>query len=477
MLDDAAAPTGDVDGPRINPYTPFPSFGTWLERNFESTVVDRYAVQHEALKSEVTAEQAAEAARIATTWAAVNTGAIEGLYQVDRGFTYSVAVSSVAWQEIKLQKGESVAEHIADAVRAYDYVLDAATGAHPVTQLWFRELHEIVTASQDAYTVITGVGPQEQALPKGKYKEHPNNPLRLEDGVIHSYAPPGDTPPEMARLVEELTGEKFRRAHPVLQAAYAHYAFVCIHPFADGNGRVARAVASLYLYRSYSLPLVIFADQKADYIDALEAADEGQPELFVRFISERVIDTVGMVRDQTLTAAVPDVEQQIEALRPLLLGEAGLPHQEIDSITLRLIEVFRAALEKAISEKTLGDPLRAGHQFYSGGLTYPPPKNYRRVPGDSSGVRIEVAVQPPAPVSQHRDYFSATRLPDADTATFAVFRGDGTPLLEASVRDTHPTIAQALVFRAEVVALREFRELVGEVSNAGAVALRKAGYL
>jgi Fic family protein len=53
----------------------------------------------------------------------------------------------------------------------------------------------------------------------------------------------------MARLVAELGSERFIKAHPIAQASYTHYCLAAIHPFADGNGRVARAVASTYLYR------------------------------------------------------------------------------------------------------------------------------------------------------------------------------------------------------------------------------------
>jgi Fic family protein len=53
----------------------------------------------------------------------------------------------------------------------------------------------------------------------------------------------------------------------------AHYAFVAIHPFADGNGRVARALASVFTYRAYSVPVLILAESRNDYLTNLEAAD------------------------------------------------------------------------------------------------------------------------------------------------------------------------------------------------------------
>jgi Fic family protein len=64
-----------------------------------------------------------------------------------------------------------------------------------------------------------------------------------KDGTIHAYAPVEVTGPEMHRLINELQTTEFEEADYVLQASYAHYALVSIDPFADGNGRVARALA------------------------------------------------------------------------------------------------------------------------------------------------------------------------------------------------------------------------------------------
>jgi Fic family protein len=478
MSDDALTQAAEAVEPAVEPYRPFASFSDWLTRPYDGGTVAQFVDQLADMKQALTPEQLKNAVRIATNWAAVNTGAIEGLYQVDRGFTYSVAVSTAVLQEIQAQKGDSVADHIADAVRAYDFVLDAATGSHPLTEVWIRELHEIVTASQEKYTVITAVGPQEHDLPKGEYKRYPNNPYNFGSNAIHSYASPDDTPPEMSRFIEVLRSAEFDAAHPVVQAAYAHYAFVCVHPFADGNGRVARALSAMYLYRAYGLPLVIFSDQKADYIDALEFADRGDPSSFVRFVGERVIDTIGMIREQVLAAAIPDIDTQLEALRPLLLGEDGLAHGEIDAITQRLLDVFGTALEKQVSDQVLKEPLTARVQRYGGGLSIGQlPPGYRTVPGNSSFVSLQVGVNPPANVTATRHYYAATRLPGVEAPHFAIYRADGALVLEAYLRETHPTIAQALVFRADTSALREFRVLVAEASAAAAAALRQAGYL
>jgi Fic family protein len=51
-----------------------------------------------------------------------------------------------------------------------------------------------------------------------------------------------------------------RDIHPILKAGIAHYQFVTIHPFMDGNGRTARAIATLVLYQNgFDLKRFLFA--------------------------------------------------------------------------------------------------------------------------------------------------------------------------------------------------------------------------
>ena len=293
-------------------YRPFPAFTDWAPRGFDSRVVDRSAELLATAKSTATEEDLAKAVSVATRSAAVDTGAIEGLYTVDRGFTKTIATQGAAWQNALAARGETVRRAIEDALNAYDYVLDATTSAVAISEKWIRELHAVICASQGTYTVHTQHGTEQRPLPKGTYKTMPNSPTNLSTGAVHSYASVADTGPEMARLMQELGSRDFMAAHPVIQAAYAHYAFVCVHPFTDGNGRVARALASVYLYRSPGVPLVIYADQRSDYLDALEAADAGDSAPFTTFVEQRTIDTIGMVR--VSLRRVPPARESVESI-------------------------------------------------------------------------------------------------------------------------------------------------------------------
>ena len=71
---------------------------------------------------------------------------------------------------------------------------------------------------------------------------------------------------------------------PALVSAVAADA---IHPFADGNGRAARAVASIPLYRSVGVPLVVTPRSRRAYLNSLEIYDREGPGTLVDFVFHR----------------------------------------------------------------------------------------------------------------------------------------------------------------------------------------------
>lgn len=74
--------------------------------------------------------------------------------------------------------------------------------------------------------------------------------------------------------------------HPVEFAAQLHKRFVFIHPFKDGNGRVARLLMNLALIQDGYLPAIVPPILRGDYVSLLERAHRDDRE-FVEFIAER----------------------------------------------------------------------------------------------------------------------------------------------------------------------------------------------
>jgi Fic family protein len=96
--------------------------------------------------------------------------------------------------------------------------------------------------------------------------------VRNSKPIYMEYASPADTPQLMSRWIKEFN-RKLRSATSITKAvniyAWAHLSFVRIHPFFDGNGRIARLIANLPLLRCGHPPLLISLDRRAEYIDRL----------------------------------------------------------------------------------------------------------------------------------------------------------------------------------------------------------------
>jgi Fic family protein len=119
----------------------------------------------------------------------------------------------------------------------------------------------------------------------GGWRTDETGPMQVVSGAagrekVHFEAPAAKRlPAEMKGFLDWLNAE--REKDPVIKAALAHLWFVTIHPFEDGNGRIARAIADLALARSehspqrfYSMSAQIRKERKA-YYDILERTQRG----------------------------------------------------------------------------------------------------------------------------------------------------------------------------------------------------------
>src|SRR5262249_32684259 len=98
-----------------------------------------------------------------------------------------------------------------------------------------------------------------------------------------AFAPPEQVQSEMELLLAAY--KETESEHPIIRAAWLHHRFISIHPFADGNGRVARALTLLALLQSHYAPLVVDRRQRADYIEVLEKANAGDLRPLIRFFA------------------------------------------------------------------------------------------------------------------------------------------------------------------------------------------------
>ncbi len=454
-------------------HKPFSTFEEWASRtSVDPTRWDRY---YSSLKARAQASPAAlaRAREVAKRAAALDTGAIEGLYEVDRGFTFTVAFETAAWETELAQRGEAVRPLFEAQLRAYDYVLDLATNAQPFAEAAIRKLHEVVCEAQRTYRVMTALGPQEQPLPKGIYKVLPNH-VRTRRGADHAYAPVDVTPAEMARFTEQLRTERFLSAHPVEQAAYAHYCFVAVHPFSDGNGRFARALASVFTYRAISMPILILSEQKSAYLDSLEAADGGDYQAFVDFLLARCLDTIQLVNDSLGVVSVPALNESLEGIKALYLTRGGFTHEQVDEAGKRLLayawEAFKKALPnppapKISTNAQLVDSQAPGPEAKNPGQAY-------RLLGRPQSMHVSLSSASPAQASVSvmlnvwvpRDAAGTDDLILKDAVTGALF--------SARIEEVISSVSGVLQIRLDLFAEQVIAASVAKLKDQAAAALR-----
>jgi Fic family protein len=108
-------------------------------------------------------------------------------------------------------------------------------------------------------------------------------------GSRYSLPAPAQVPALMKKFVAGMK-RNMKKLHPVERAALAHKEFVFIHPFVDGNGRVARLLMNLVLLQSGYCLAMIPPVLRSEYIQTLEKAHTDDRE-FVLLVARAVKET------------------------------------------------------------------------------------------------------------------------------------------------------------------------------------------
>lgn len=144
----------------------------------------------------------------------------------------------------------------------------------PLTQNFIRSLHH--TLLREDYKVYRNMpnGVQtDYVIHAGQYKTRPNSVI-TRYGDRFDYATPEETPGLMADLVDWYNAaEQEGKYTPVELAALFHYRYIRIHPFEDGNGRIARLLVNFILARHDYPMIVIRSRKKNEYLEALHQTD------------------------------------------------------------------------------------------------------------------------------------------------------------------------------------------------------------
>jgi prophage maintenance system killer protein len=289
----------------------------------------------------------------------VETGILERLYDLDRGTTEALVVHGFAEDLVSHSSTNIEPSRLIDILRdqeaAIQLVMDCVAKNRVLTKGLLHELHTILTRHQDTTAAVDQFGNRREIpLLKGQFKEQPNNPKR-PDGTMHEYCPPIHVDSEVENLLRWLA--EYENEDPVLLAAWFHHRFTQIHPYQDGNGRVARALTTLILLRADLLPLVVDRDLRVEYIKALEVADQKQlsalAEMFARLERNAILQALSVDADaeishqKSLTSAViGSLADKFGKRRIQKLAEL----RHVNSVAIELRAMGRNMLEESFAE-------------------------------------------------------------------------------------------------------------------------------
>lgn len=292
---------------------------------------------------------------------AIETGLIENLYVLDRGITRTLVEQGLDAIEIphnatNKQPGY-VKRLIEDQQAVVEGLLDFVGRTRELSTSYIKELHAQLTRTQDKTEAVDSAGRYvEVDLLKGEWKKLPNNPTRPDGKSIHEYCPPEHVAAEMDQLIVWHMEHMKEGVLPEVEAAWLHHRFTQIHPFQDGNGRVARALATLVFLKAEWFPLVVLNDDRMTYIDALEQADAGDLQPLMRFFASLAENNLSLALN--LNKSIVEVENMKKevfcALKQKLAEQKKMQLQN-----QKAIEYSQVIYENAqvIFEKTVNDTM------------------------------------------------------------------------------------------------------------------------
>ena len=303
-----------------------------------SGLADIWQEQREKLKGSKALNRFS--AQLQRQWA-IETGIIEGLYTIDRGVTQQLIEHGIEASLIPHGTMDGPTSAVLPMIKDHEHVIeglfDFVGHKRVLSTSYIKEVHQALTAHQETVDGIDQFGNRQKIeLLRGAWKTRPNNPSR-PDGSVHEYCPPEHVTSEMDRLVAMHLGHQAAKVPPELEAAWLHHRFTQIHPFQDGNGRVARALATLVLLRAGWFPLVVVSDEHRDeYIRSLEKADQGDLAdlvgLFARLQKQAFLRALSISEDVVSTNDFANLDAVLASVSARLQNRVAEERAEMENV-------------------------------------------------------------------------------------------------------------------------------------------------
>lgn len=249
-----------------------------------------------------------------------HSNAIEG-NQLDYGETVAFLMHGIT------AKGKTLKDHldIKGHNEAIHLLLSIVKEARGFSEVDIRTLHKMILVEPYESNAITAEGlPTKKQILLGEYKKMPNS-VKTRTGEMHYYASPEETPIKMSELMAWYNEAKENVAvHPLILAAVFHHEFVAIHPFDDGNGRMARILMNLILLQKNFPVVVVKKDDRNNYYSVLSQADNGLYIPVVQYMAECLKHSLDIylkgIRGEDIEEK-DDIDKEIALFKQSLQGD------------------------------------------------------------------------------------------------------------------------------------------------------------
>ncbi len=201
-----------------------------------------------------------------------------------------------------------------------------------------------------------------------------------EEGVFSGdrcifMAPPARLVPELMKNLFDWLNSYCNEIHPLIMSSVFHYEFVFIHPFSDGNGRMARLWHTAFLTKWNPIFEYIPIESQiekfqSEYYEAISKCDsEGNSNIFIEFILEQIDRTLSEIiqeassKDENISEYVKKLLDVMEYDTPYTLNTLMQLLELKSKETIRR-HYIHPALKMDLIQMTLPDKIQSKNQRY-----------------------------------------------------------------------------------------------------------------
>ena len=260
--------------------------------------------------------------------------------------------------ELLFLQGQTAGSHDIreyEEMKAHDvaifHVRELAKSAESLTEADIRGLNKIILKEPFWKPAQTAEGaPSRKQIIPGEYKSSPNN-VRTKTGELFNFASPLETPGKMQELLAWLKQElKDERMDIIAISAELHHRFLLIHPFDDGNGRVARLLSNYLLLKYGYPPIIVKSADKANYLAALRIADSGDMRGLVTYFESQLEWSLTLALQAARGASIEELSDVEKELAIFIRDQDTERSLVVARSAPVLLNTFKSGLKDIISK-------------------------------------------------------------------------------------------------------------------------------